>query len=328
MNYRRRDSAAELYIPSGSPAAERCNCLPPSSIQVVPALNLEEDIVDHHKNTPASSALNALLRQQLEKFFPRSTALSLLLLHVSQLEQIRINPLTGLLSKRQRYHATASFLEQVLVNVQRAIRDSDELLVHEGTGAAIIFPEVDKQGVSVILERVSQRISLLQAETVIPPLERETEIVLGIGSYPESGPSLEHLLYHVGFTAYRFTLRPAIKAQLLEETPTMTAIGEPISATLMHDTQMAPGSTRSESNVPFMQLPAQLPSRLKQIIPFHVALEYRCVPVGRDHQFLTVAMADPGNSKAVCSLREITGLTVFPVSCDISELNALLANKW
>lgn len=87
MNYRRIDGAAELYIQSGSPAAERCNCLPPSSIQVVPALNLEEDAVDYHRMTPASPELNALIRQQLERFFPRSTALSLLLLHVSQLEQ-------------------------------------------------------------------------------------------------------------------------------------------------------------------------------------------------------------------------------------------------
>lgn len=328
MNYRSRDGAAGLSIPSGSPAAERCNCLLPSLMQVVPALNLEEDAVDYHRMTPASPELNALIRLQLEHFFPRSTALSLLLLHVSQLEQIHINPQSGLLRKRRRYHASASFLEQVLVNVRRAIRDSDELLVHEGTGAAVIFPEVDKQGISVILERVSRRISLLQAETVIPPLERETDIVLGIGSYPESGPSLEQLLYHVGVTAFRFTLRPAITAQLLGIMPAMTEIGEPASAEPDHDQQKAPGSSRSASNVPFMQLPAQLPSRLRQLIPYHIALELRCAPVGRDHQYLTVAMADPNNSNAVHALRELTGLTIFPVACDISALNALLGTKW
>ena len=328
MNYRSRDGAAELSIPPGPPAAERCNCLLPSLMQVVPALNLEEDAVDYHRMTPASPELNALIRQQLEHFFPRSKALSLLLLHVSQLEQIHINPQSGLLRKRRRYHASASFLEQVLVNVRRAIRDGDELLVHEGTGAAIIFPEVDKQGISVILERVSRRISLLQAETVIPPLERETDIVLGIGSYPESGPSLEQLLYHVGVTAYRFTLRPAITAQLLGIMPAMTEIGEPASAEPHHDQQKAPGSSRSASNVPFMQLPAQLPSRLRQLIPYHIALELRCAPVGRDHQYLTVAMADPNNSNAVHALSELTGLTIFPVACDISALNALLGTKW
>ncbi len=108
----------------------------------------------------------------------------------------------------------------------------------------------------------------------------------------------------------------------------MTEIGEPASAEPHHDQQKAPGSSRSASNVPFMQLPAQLPSRLRQLIPYHIALELRCAPVGRDHQYLTVAMADPNNSNAVHALRELTGLTIFPVACDISALNALLGTKW
>jgi hypothetical protein len=328
MNHRRRDGADHLYIQSGSPAAERCNCLPISSIQVVPSQDQEENGEEYHRITPASPALNILLRQQLESFFPRSTPLSLLLLHISQLEHININPQSGLLSKRQRYHAAASFLDQVLVNVRRAIRESDEFLAHEGTGAAIIFPEVDKQGISVILERVSHSIGLLQAETVVPPLKRETDIVLGTGSYPESGPSLEHLLYHVGITAHRFTLRPALTAQLWGVMSTMKEIGEPASLSQPLAKQKAPILTRSEDNIPFMQLPAQLSSRLKQLIPYRIALELRCVPVGRDHQYLTVAMADPSNNNAVHALREITGLTVFPVSCDILALNALLASKW
>jgi hypothetical protein len=77
-----------------------------------------------------------------------------------------------------------------------------------------------------------------------------------------------------------------------------------------------------------MQLPVKLPPRLKQLIPYQVALELSCVPVGRDHHCLTVAMADPTNSKALCSLRVVTGLTIFPVSCDVAALNAQLSNKW
>src|SRR6266581_1967196 len=180
MDYKRKDDAGQSLIQASSPATECCHCLPLSSIQVVPSQDQVETI-DYHNMTPASPEMNALIRGKLEGCLPRSAPLSLLLLHVSQLEHVHIHPQSALLHKRQRYHASASFLEQVLVNVRRAIRDDDELLIHEGTGAAIIFPEVDKQGISVILERVSRRISLLQAETVIPPLERETDIVLGIG---------------------------------------------------------------------------------------------------------------------------------------------------
>ena len=77
-----------------------------------------------------------------------------------------------------------------------------------------------------------------------------------------------------------------------------------------------------------MQLPSQLPKRLKHLIPHPLALELRCAPVGRDHGRLTIAMADPMNTKALDRLKEITGLTIFAVSCAEEALNTLLANKW
>src|SRR5438034_7209250 len=213
MNYKRKDNAEQSLIQASSPATDCCHCLPLSSIQAVPSQDQEETI-DYHNVTPASPHMNALIRAKLEGCFPRSTPLSLLLLHVSQLEHVQIHPQPALLHKRQRYHASASFLDQVLVNVRRAIRNDDELLIHEGTGAAIIFPGVDPQGIAGIIERVSRNVDLLQAETVVPPLRHQTDIVLGVASYPESGPSLEHLLYHVSITAHRFSLRPAISELL------------------------------------------------------------------------------------------------------------------
>ena len=81
-------------------------------------------------------------------------------------------------------------------------------------------------------------------------------------------------------------------------------------------------------NVPFMQLPTKLPTRLKQLIPHSIALELRCAPVGRDHHCLTVAMADPTNTVAIDYLTAKTGLTIFPVSCDVTVLDMLLASKW
>lgn len=328
MNTKRKDDVAQTLMQQGSPTAEHCHCLPLSSLQAVPLQVQGEEAIDHHKVTPASPELNALIRAKLEHSFPRSTSLGLLLLHISQLEHITIHPQSALLHKRQRLHASASFLEQVLVNVRRAIRECDELLIHEGTGAAIIFPEVDRQGLSTILERVSRNVDLLQAETVIPPLKRETNIALGIGSYPECGPSVEHLLYHVSVTAHRLTLRPAISAQLLGMLSTTREAGGAPFADHQEDLHQSAKTMQTQGNIPFMQLPVQLPTRLKQLIPYQVALELRCVPVGRDHHCLTVAMADSTDSKALRSLQEITGLTIFPVSCDGAALNALLIDKW
>lgn len=314
----------EFLLRRGS---ESCHCLPLSSIQVVPSQDQEETIDDDNV-TPASAEMNALIRVKLEGCFPRSTPLSLLLLHVSQLEDVHIDPQSALLHKRQRYHASASFLEQVLVNVRRAIRDDDELLIHEGIGAAIIFPGVDLQGVAGILERVSHHVDLLQAETVIPPLQRETDIALGVGSYPESGPSVEHLLYHVSIMAHRFSLRPAISEQLGGMSTTREEVETPFGCDQHDDQHQAPKVSQGQGKIPFMQLPDRLSPRLKQLIPYQVALELSCVPVGRNHHCVTVAMADPSNSNALRTLRGVTGLAIFPVSCDVAALNTLLRNKW
>ncbi len=104
MNYKREDDAGQSLIQASWPATECCHCLPLSSIQMVPSQDQEETI-DYHNVTPASPEMNTLIRAKLEGCFPRSTPLSLLLLHVSQLEHVHIHPQSALLHKRQRYHA-------------------------------------------------------------------------------------------------------------------------------------------------------------------------------------------------------------------------------
>lgn len=339
MNYKRKEIAA-LSTPAVAvcdvleQTAERCHCHPLASLQAVPLQPPDEDELDCDKVTPATVELNMSIRAQLSSFFPRSTPLSILLLHVSQLEHIHIAPQTTVLHKRLRYHAPASFLEHVLVNMSRTIRASDHILVHKAVGAAIIFPNMDQHGIFNILERVYRNVSLLQAETVIPPLKRETDVVMGIGSYPEAGPSLEHLLHRVSITARRFTLRPAIATQLWsiaangkEEEDNVTQ-PRPLPHNALDLDETAPRLSKVHSNIPYMQLPSQLPTRLKQLIPYQIACELRCVPVGRDHHCLTVAMIDPTNHQIVDTLRQLTGLTIYPVSCDAAALSTLLANKW
>ena len=327
MHYKRRDSVARPSLDGDTFITERCHCLPLSSLQSVPLRNGEDEEKAGKRLILAPREFNLRIRTHLEALFPHTTPLSLFVVHVSQLEHIAVAPQGAILHKRQRYHAPAGFLEQVMVNVRRAIRDSDQILVHEGVGAAIIFPHVDRQGVESILDRIYNNVSLLQAETVIPPLQRETDVTMGIGSYPESGTSLEYLVYQASVRTRHFTLRPAI-ANHLWDVKMAGSGGEEETKTTRYENRETVKLAKVVPNVPYMQLPAQLPTRLKLLIPYHVACELRCAPVGRDHQCLTVAMADPGNAKCVHYLRELTGLTIFPVACDPTALNALLANKW
>jgi len=309
------------------PTTERCNCLPLSSLHIAGKDEHEEATENAEQIIPVTPELNHHLRMTLSQHFPRSAPLSLLLLHISQLEHLHIAAKSALVYKRPRYHAPGSFLGQVLANLRRTIRISDQILIHHGTGAAIIFPDVDQEGGYSILERVYHSINLLQSETVIPPLKRETDILIGLGSYPKPGSSLESLLYHTGLIARRLRFRPAVTPLSWSIKPSGT------TEALMHsraneDDEQALLNQARYTGIPFMQLPIELSPRLRQLIPYPLALELRCAPVGRDHNRLTVAMADPANRNAVRHLKETTGMIIFPVSCELAALDALLARGW
>ena len=326
MRYLERGMSTSTVTYLDSPASDLCNCLPLSRLHQGTWDDHAENPEQWTEVTPATLEMNSSLRTQLENYFPGSTSLSVLLLHISQLEHIHITPKSAILHKRHRYHVPVSLLEQILINVRRTIRSSDHILVHTGASIAIILPDVDQEGSQALLERVYHSINLLQPETVIPPLKRETDITLGIGSYPKPGASLEDLLYQTGFIASRIILRPAVTTQLHGT----RSIGL-VEVNLFDRNQgeeMDSMIAARNSGIPFMQLPARLPSRLKHLIPYALASEIRCAAVGRDHNRLTVAMAFPTDAQAIDRLCSTTGMTIFPVACEAKALDNLLEQSW
>jgi len=311
---------------SSSAKLELCQCLPLAvAYQEDASFKREDDTLDCDQMVLISPALNSRLHILLRTLLPRMEPLSLLVLHMSQLESAPLAPHSNLLYKRRRYHASPALLEQVLTSVQRVIRVDDKMLIHEDTGVAIVFPGVDQQGMQIILERVYSSVCLLQAETLIPPLTRETTISLGIGTYPVPATSPDMLYQHVGQAVQRLVLRPAITAQLRGVKPISVHDG------MEQGVRTKKGEIHADvdlAGIPFMDLPRVLPARLTQLVPFDIAVELRCVPVGREHQCLTVAMLHPTDSIAVRHLQMTTGMTVFPVACDESALNSLLTRAW
>jgi type II secretion system (T2SS) protein E len=326
MKYLERGMSTSTVTYLDGPASDLCVCLPLSRLHQEAWENHEENPEQLTEVTPATLEMNSSLRAQLENYFPRSTPLSILLLHISQLEHIHITPKSAILHKRHRYHVPASLLEQILINVCRTIRSSDHILVHTGASIAIILPDVDQEGSQALLERVYHSINLLQPETVIPPLKRETDITLGIGSYPKPGASPEDLLYQTGFIASRIILRPAVTTQL--HTSRSIGLVEVNLYNRNQDQENLSLVAARNRGIPYMQLPARLPLRLKHLIPYTLACELRCAPVGRDHNRLTVAMAFPTDTQAIDRLRSTTGMTIFPVACEAKALDDLLEHSW
>ena len=326
MTYVEREPLTSTVAYLDSPASDLCTCLPLSRLHQEPWEDHAENPEQLIEATPATPEMNSSLRSQLENYFPRSSSLSVLLLHISQLEHVHITPKSEILHNRHRYHVSASLLEQILNNVRRTIRSTDHILVHMGASIAIILPDVDQEGSQALLQRVYHSINLLQPETVIPPLKRETDITLGIGSYPKPGASLEELLYQTGFIASRIILRPAVTTQLHGT----RSIGV-VEVNLYNRNQDKENDSlvaARNRGIPYMQLPTRLPLRLKHLIPYTLACELRCAPVGRDHNRLTVAMAFPTDTQAIERLHSTTGMTIFPVACEAKALDDLLEHSW
>lgn len=297
-----------------------CNCVAPDRLFSAPDSKRGSEEQEFEQCVPMSPVLADELRVVLREreHCGSGRPLSILLLHMSQVEAPPLAPESVMLYHRRSYHASAGLLSQVLANVHKVIRSADQMFIAGEGGIAFIFPDVDRQGIQRILERVHRSISLLQAETMIPPLTRETIIVLGGGTYPDSSASISELGVQIGHVAYHLTLRPVLTAQLHGVMPILAPRVE----------KVVPEKRSHMPGIPFMELPKTLPRHLKRLIPHRTAQELRCVPVGREYHTLTVAMVDPTNNTTISRLQQMTGLTIFPVACAEQQLTSLLASGW
>ncbi|HEY7357167.1 MAG TPA: hypothetical protein VH590_11895 [Ktedonobacterales bacterium] len=75
--------------------------------------------------------------------------------------------------------------------------------------------------------------------------------------------------------------------------------------------------------VPYIAPPRRIPSSVRNVLSAEVMRQLRCLPIGRDRNALTVALADPTNKGILQRLEQITGLTIFPVMTDPAALEAL-----
>ncbi|WP_201366312.1 hypothetical protein [Dictyobacter formicarum] len=312
---RRTDPAIDAY--------EICTCVAFDKICQMGTMSTEEDC-NENQCVPVSVELSNKVRGVLNDFLPAQEPISVLLLHVVQREAPPLAPQSEALYRRKSYHVAASLLNQVLTHVRRVLRIDDKMFIYDVSGAAIIFPDVDQAGKQKILERIYHSVCLMQAETTDPPLTRETTISLGGVTYPPRAVvSFEQMYYQLGKAQHTLTLRPIISAHTRGVKPMPIVELSPIYTAYEQQEE-----TGKEAGIPYMELPHVLPDRLVRLIPYPVACELQCVPVGREHQYLTVAMREPTNAVTIALLREMTGCSIFPVACEEQELNNLLRSSW
>ena len=75
--------------------------------------------------------------------------------------------------------------------------------------------------------------------------------------------------------------------------------------------------------VPYIAPPRHIPNSVRNLLPAEVMRQLHCLPIGRDRNALTVALADPTDQAVLRRLEQLTGLTIFPVMTDPDALETL-----
>lgn len=75
--------------------------------------------------------------------------------------------------------------------------------------------------------------------------------------------------------------------------------------------------------IPYIAPPPRIPSSVRDLLSLEVMRQLQCLPIGRDRNALTVALADPTDRGTLHRLEQLTGLTIFPVMTDPDALEML-----
>jgi hypothetical protein len=75
--------------------------------------------------------------------------------------------------------------------------------------------------------------------------------------------------------------------------------------------------------VPYLAPPQSIPTSVRNLLPPEVMEHLQCLPVGRERNVLTVALADPTDREVLRRLEQMTGMTIFPVMTDPDVLKSL-----
>lgn len=312
------ETTTRIYQPTTTRDAPvmACQCVPLVSHLNHPTTpNIHTSI--HNEQILVSADLFIHVKARLEMLLHRHTSISMLIFHVAQIDYQQHT--TTIVSKQRLIHASPTTLEQLLASVRRVLRADDMLFLHTAAGAALFFSGVDQPAMARIAERIYSSLDLLQGKTLHPPLRRETIIQLGWGSYPQPANNIEALFSQVSHPTHHIALQPALHYQYPAHKTMPTQLAFPVT-----DDTLLP----SQPTVPFFHLPATLAPRLTRLLPYTLARQLRCVPVGYARQTLTIAMAEPTHKQNLQYLRKATGYAIFPVACDEHQLNLLLTQKW
>lgn len=211
----------------------------------------------------------------------------------------------------QADQSTRYFLD----NLRSLVRKTDIVFLIKHTFYFILIG-ANLQGGSIVQERLWDALLWRVHNANDGDILRPRSMAIGHSAYPLPDNDVYQCLATASEASIHFDLHPE------KATRKGTTIATPMPLA-EHDNEL-PAVAR-KLGIPYLSLlPRKSSSRLLQLISPQLAQELCCYPLGRTHNTLTVAIADPQNSQALERLQHETGLQIFPVMAPPQEIQTVL----
>ncbi len=248
----------------------------------------------------------------------------------------------------------AAVLDEVEQLVLSGVRRTDVVLRCGEHCCAVILPGAGAEGATRVAHRFRRRLADLQVEILplqvglasAPEQATTSEALIDLASWPclrlVPGAGVEGVRYDEAEERVRsdgvLPVRERRSSLIPEEaaaqagehcTRSRKADGSETQRRSLHDqTRIRPPVTFVQARaralgIPYLAPPQQIPSSVRNLLPLEVMRQLQCLPIGRERNALTVALADPTDQAVLRRLEQLTGMTIFPVMTDPDVLETL-----
>ena len=176
------------------------------------------------------------------------------------------------------------------------------------------------QGGQIVQERLWDALLWRIHNSIDGEILRPASIAIGHSAYPRPYPASEEFIEAADNEQLRFDLR---MEKAMRKTATRSRATQEQNQEGSTDEELP--TLARKLGIPYLSLlPRKPPQRVQQLVNPRLAQELRCYPIGRERNTLTVAMIDPQDRSALDRLQQETGLCIFPVLTNPSELQTAL----
>lgn len=213
------------------------------------------------------------------------------------------------INDRFGHHVGDQVLKAVAAAIKQAVRLYDVPTRYGGDEFAVILPESDTDVASRVARRILEKTEAAAIPGELRDAGMHIELSIGVATFPRPLGDATALVEAADTAMYR-----------AKEAGGGVRVWE-------HSFAEGPRGALRSGRValppaPYLADPARLATReLQQLVPAALAQEWNAVVVGRDGHVLTVAIPQP-NAAAVDAISQATGLAVYPVFSNPTDLEA------